>query len=549
MFSIVAFQIRSWHIDRVWGVTNPTIQPPLDPNTSPVVPVVPSIVSPERVIKPPVDRIRKHRAQEFRAEDDDDAERAEFWLDNTVRVFNELSYTPDECLKYAISLLRDSAYYWWNTLVSVTAMCRRFEDGLNEDIKLLVGILEINEFVVLVERACKAEELGKEKRKAELESKDFQKRSTSKFLQLATKKRCKPECQQCSRRHFEECWGKSVNRTCYWCGSQDHFIRDCPETVEKGTAQSVRPSDTTARGRPSRVGGGKSGTWRGTSDAAIRSEARVLARAYAIRAREEASSPNVITSIFTLFDTSIIALIDPGSTHSYVCETLVSSKTLPVESTEFVIRVSNPLGRCVLVDRVCKNCPLMIRDSCFPADLMLLPFDEFDIILGMDWLTVHDAIVNYRRKTIDLRCQNNEILRIESTDMSGLPAVISSILARQYLRKGCEAYLAYVIDSKVTEKKIESVPVVCEYSDVFLKELPGLPPICEVEFGIELVPWTAPISIALYRMAPTKLKELKTQLQDLTDRGFTRPSFSPLGAPVLFIKKKEGTLRMCIDYR
>lgn len=137
-------------------------------------------------------------------------------------------------------------------------------------------------------------------------------------------------------------------------------------------------------GRPPRHLRNVSGSQRGTKDTSVRSEARAPARAYAIRAREEASSPDVITGTFTLYDTNVIALIDPGSTHSYVCETSVFSKTLPVESTEFVIKVSNPLGRCVLVDKVCKNCPLMIRGLCFMADLMLLPFDEFDIILGMD---------------------------------------------------------------------------------------------------------------------------------------------------------------------
>ncbi|KAA3478082.1 reverse transcriptase [Gossypium australe] len=487
--------------------------------------MVPLMANLERAIKSPVDRIRKHRAQEFRAEDDDDEERAKFWLDNTVLVpkervtwdffqtefrkkyisqrfinskrkeFLELKQGRMIVSEYERKFVRLSRYAR-ECVSSEAAMCRRFEDGLNEDVKLLVGILEINEFVVLVERACKAEELGKEK-----------------------------------------------------CGSQDHFIRDCPETVEKGTVQSARLSCTTARGRPSRVGEGRSGTQRGTTDVAIRSEARVPARAYAIRAREEASSPDVITGNFTLFDTSVTALIDPGSTYSYVCETLVSSKTLPVESTEFVIRVPNPLGRCVLVDKVCKDCPLMIRDMCFPADLMLLPFDEFDIILGMDWLTVHDVVVNCRRKAIDFRCQSNEILRIESADLNGLPVVISSLMARRYLRKGCEAYLAYVIDNKVSEKKIESIPVVCEYTDVFPEELPGLPPIREVEFGIELVPGTTHISIASYRMVPTELKKLKAQLQELTDRGFARPSFFPWGAPVLFVKKKDGTLRMCIDYR
>ena len=102
----------------------------------------------------------------------------------------------------------------------------------------------------------------------------------------------------------------------------------------------------------------------------------------------------MITGTFTLSDTNVIALIDPRSTHSYLCVNLVSSKTLPIESIKFVIRVLNLLGKCVLVDKVCKNCPLINRDFCFPANLMLLPFDEFDIILGMNWLTLHDAIVN-----------------------------------------------------------------------------------------------------------------------------------------------------------
>ncbi|KAG8503488.1 hypothetical protein CXB51_001461 [Gossypium anomalum] len=179
---------------------------------------------------------------------------------------------------------------------------------------------------------------------------------------------------------------------------------------------------------------------------------------------------------------------------------------------------------------------------------MLLPFDEFDLILGMYWLTLYDAIVKYKRETIELRCKNYEILRIESSELNGLLAVISSMKALSTMRKGCEAYFAYVIDSRVSEKKVESVPIVCEFPKVIPEELTGLPPIREVIFGIELVPRTTPISIAPYRMAPAELKELKSQLQELTDRGFARPSFLPWGAPVLFVKKKDSTMRMCIDY-
>ncbi|KAG8499025.1 hypothetical protein CXB51_005407 [Gossypium anomalum] len=167
----------------------------------------------------------------------------------------------------------------------------------------------------------------------------------------------------------------------------------------------------------------------------------------------------------------------------------------------------------------------------------------------MDWLTVHDAVVNCKGNTIDLRCANDEIIRVESAGVNGLLAIISSMLAQNYVKRGCEAYLAYVLNSKESEKKLESVPMVCEYLDVFPEELSGLPPVREVEFGIELVPRTTPISIAPYHMSPIELNELKSQFQELTDRGFARPSFSPWGAPVLFVKKKDGTMRMCIDYR
>ena len=89
----------------------------------------------------------------------------------------------------------------------------------------------------------------------------------------------------------------------------------------------------------------------------------------------------------------------------------------------------------------------------------------------------------------------------------------------------------------------------CEFLDVFPEELPGLPPHKEIEFCINVVSDTAPISMPPYRMAPAELRELKEQLQELLDKGFIRPSTSPWGAPVLLVKKKDGTLRLCIDYR
>ena len=105
------------------------------------------------------------------------------------------------------------------------------------------------------------------------------------------------------------------------------------------------------------------------------------------------------------------------------------------------------------------------------------------------------------------------------------------------------------MDASIGVLEVGDIPVAREFPDVFPKDLPGLPPVREIDFSIELLPGTMPISQAPYRMAPAELKELKTQLQELVDKGFIRPSMSPWGAPVLFVKKKDGVIRLCIDYR
>ena len=117
------------------------------------------------------------------------------------------------------------------------------------------------------------------------------------------------------------------------------------------------------------------------------------------------------------------------------------------------------------------------------------------------------------------------------------------------MRKECETFLAVILDSKRGQVDVEKIPVVREFLDVFPEELPGIPLEREVDLSIEIVLGRVPMSRAQYRTAPTELKELKSQLQELLDKGFIRPSVSPWGAPVLFVKKKDDTLWMCIDYR
>ena len=116
------------------------------------------------------------------------------------------------------------------------------------------------------------------------------------------------------------------------------------------------------------------------------------------------------------------------------------------------------------------------------------------------------------------------------------------------MRKGCEAFLALVLGSKRGQIELENIMIMREFSDVFPEELPGNPLEIEVDLSIKILSRATPISRAPYRMAPTELKELKIQLQELLDKGLIRPSVSLWGAPVLFVKKKDGTLRMCINY-
>nr|GFD02943.1 putative reverse transcriptase domain, aspartic peptidase domain protein [Tanacetum cinerariifolium] len=127
--------------------------------------------------------------------------------------------------------------------------------------------------------------------------------------------------------------------------------------------------------------------------------------------------------------------------------------------------------------------------------------------------------------------------------------IISALQARTLPSHGCEGFLATIHDTNSDVPSIHDQSIVSEFPDVFPNELPGIPPVHEVEFNIELIPRAEPISKAPYRMAPIELKELKDQLQELLERGFIRPSVSPWGAPVLFIKKKDGSMRLCIDYR
>ncbi|KAI3706791.1 hypothetical protein L6452_24762 [Arctium lappa] len=173
----------------------------------------------------------------------------------------------------------------------------------------------------------------------------------------------------------------------------------------------------------------------------------------------------------------------------------------------------------------------------------------FDVVIGMDWLVRHKVDIFCSKKMIQVPLEGSNVVIIYGEKGKGRNLIISSLKARKFLSKGYPSYLAFVVDTKKEKKTVENVKVVRDFRDVFPEDLPGLPPERQVEFQINLTPGAAPIAQTPYRLAPTKMKEMMSQLQELLEKGFIRPSSSPWGAPMLFVKKKDGSMRMCIDYR
>ncbi|TYK20945.1 ty3-gypsy retrotransposon protein [Cucumis melo var. makuwa] len=244
-----------------------------------------------------------------------------------------------------------------------------------------------------------------------------------------------------------------------------------------------------------------------------------------------------------------LVLFDSGSSHSFISSAFVLHALLEVEPLHHVLSVSTPSGECMLSKEKVKGCQIEITGHVIDVTLLVLDMLEFDVILGINWLAANHASIDCSRKEVAFNPPSMASFKFKGEGPRSLPQVISAMRANKLLSQGTWSILASVVDTREVDVSPSSIPVVRDYPDVFPEELLGLPPHREIEFVIKLEPGTVPISRAPYRMAPTELKELKVQLQELLDKGFIRPSVSPWATPVLFVKKKDGSMRLCIDYR
>jgi hypothetical protein len=234
----------------------------------------------------------------------------------------------------------------------------------------------------------------------------------------------------------------------------------------------------------------------------------------------------VMTGIFSISNYPAVIIFDSGASHSFISAKFSAKGQLPFHHTNGGITISTPGGR-VATYQINRHVPIKFGSLVIRTTLLILGLDSVDIILGTDWLSRHQAIIDIAARAIEIHS----------------PTCGEIVL---YLpNQGCTRSYAFAL----IESHVERIPVVCEYPDVFPDELPGMPPDRDVEFAIELQPRTAPISKRPYRMPLAELAELKKQLQELLDKGFICPITSPWGCPALFVKKKDESLRLCVDYR
>jgi hypothetical protein len=301
----------------------------------------------------------------------------------------------------------------------------------------------------------------------------------------------------------------SSSTGCFNCGKSRHFIKDCPYLKQNRSNNQQ--------------GTGNSSQAKGNAGKNIKKTGRI----YYTQVATTPDGEPVMMGTFLVAKHPTLILFDSGATHTFISKKFVEQHCIPYHESREGFKIHSHGGQ-LFTKEVAYQVPVTLAERDFPTNMIVLKGQDIYVILGMDLSAQHKAILNTDLRTVRLSYGQEEILL----------SIPIAIPARPIGR---------VNEAIVPE--IKDIPVVCEFSDVFPEDLPGLPPERDVEFVIELKPGTAPISRRSYRMHPYELAELKTQLQDLLEKGFIRTSSSPWGCPAIFVKKKDQTLWMCVDYR
>ncbi|GJS38307.1 putative nucleotidyltransferase, ribonuclease H, partial [Tanacetum coccineum] len=250
-------------------------------------------------------------------------------------------------------------------------------------------------------------------------------------------------------------------------------------------------------------------------------------RAFMMGAKEARQDPNIVMGTFTLNNYFTTTLFESGADYSFVSTTFLPLLDIEPSNLGFCYETEIASRQLVEIDKIIRDCKLEIEGHVF--DINLIPFGSFDVIIGMDWLSDNKAEIVCHDKVVRIPLLDGKVLRVLGERPKEKVRQLRSV--------------------KVEEHKLEEIVVVKDFLEVFPDDLSGLPLVQEIKFRIELIPGAIPVTKSPYRLAPSEMEELSRQLKELQDKGFIQPSLSPWGAPVLFVKKKDGSFRMCIDYR
>jgi hypothetical protein len=296
--------------------------------------------------------------------------------------------------------------------------------------------------------------------------------------------------------------GQSAGTTCYKCGKTGHYANVYPQRIATTPVQNKQQTP---------------GSGKGFSIVTVNQ----------VSADATAEGANIALGIFYINAIPATILFDSGATHSFMSARYANTNELPLKNMKTPMIVITPKGH-VEASYMTHRLTLTIMGREFWATAIILEVSSIDLILGMSWLRKTKAIIQCGRGTLELTSPKGERFQVEI-------AVTTSTQRA-----------AFFIDGEFVG---DNIRVVRDFSGVFLEQLPGMPPDREVEFVIDLLPGTAPISKWPYQMSVEELKELKKQLTELQEAEYIRLSSSPWGASVLFVQKKDGSQRMCVDYR
>jgi hypothetical protein len=286
----------------------------------------------------------------------------------------------------------------------------------------------------------------------------------------------------------------ALPRACYHCGEVGHYANVCPWKAQAGQQGRATPPKAPTQGRVNHV-----------------------------TAESAAEAPNVVIGTFMVNTYPATVLFDTGATHSFITQYFVEHHGIPTSTLKRCMLVSSPGGQ--LRSHVfCPRVSVAIRGVEFSANLMVLDTKGIDVILGMETLGKWGVRIDCAQRTVLLSAPDGQEVTVGATEPSGF---------------------LHQMEARPTD----GIRVVSEFPDVFLDDLPSMPPDRDIKFSIDLLPGTAPIAKRPYCMAPVEHEEVKKTIDELLAKGYIRRSFSPWAFPVLLVEKKDGAKRMCVDYR